>query len=387
MFRKNLQEIGASETLRWLGFLVLLGHIMTFLFVMPEGILFLSNTLNPQCWSYFPGCELLHMPSKLFWLFYFCFYLCVSLLGLISFYRGQIRRAFICLISATALKTLFLIIDRSFMGNYHFMHVLYCLVYIFFPQKELSLKILLAWFYLAAGSLKLNIEWLSGAAVGGGPQFLPPILQMWSYAYVVVLELIVVWGLFSVKPWIRWLSFAQFFIFHLVSFYWVGYFYPSIVLSMLMVFPFSWINPLPEKAIPRQAIVLVAILGLFQVTAFFSEKDPAIFSHRRLASMNMFDARSVCAIGFQLHQDEKLMIFNPDLRPLGVRVRCDANIVLNQAKNMCLESARIKNFKALDIAMLSKRFTDDGFAEVYKISDVCPLIEKATYAQWLWGEI
>lgn len=387
MFNRNIHEIFASEGLRWLGFLVAFGHMMTFLYVMPDGVFHLSNVANPQCWSYLPGCEALHVPSKMFWVFYFAFYLALTIYSLVAFYRSHSLKAYFTLLTLTVMKTVFLVIDRSFMGNYHFMHLLYSGVLLFFPQKQMSLKILVAWFYLSAGSLKLNIEWLSGAAVGGGPAFLPSLLQQWAYAYVVILELFVVWGLFARGARLRWFTFLQFFMFHAVSFYWVGYFYPSIALSMLMVFPFSWLSSSSTAAVPRPAAVLVGLLSFFQVAAFLSEKDPAIFTHRRLISMNMYDARSVCATNFQLHQKHGIVVYNPDLKAFGVRVRCDASLVLNQAKNLCKDNFQNENFISLDISMVSKRLTDLEYSEVFSLTDVCAKIDSASYPQWLQGEL
>lgn len=387
MFNKNIKDIFGNEGLRWLGFLIAFGHIMTFLYVMPDGVFHLANSANPQCWSYFPGCGSLHVPSKIFWIFYFAGYFALTVFSLIAFFKGMARKAYLSLAMITGLKVAFIVIDRSFMGNYHFMHLLYSFVFLFFPQKQLSLKILVAWFYLAAGSLKLNIEWLSGAAVGGGPAFLPAILQQWSYAYVVILELFVVWGLFA-KDWrIRWIAFAQFFVFHVVSFYWVGYFYPSIALSMLMVFPFSWITATKETSLPKAVIVLMAILSCFQVLAFVSDKDPAIYTHRRLISMNMYDARSVCAMNFQIHRQGKVITYNPDLKAFGVRVRCDTSLVLNQAKNLCQDNYQKEIFSSLDVSMVSKRLTDKNYSEIFNISDICPKIEAASYFGWLRGEL
>lgn len=387
MFNRNIKDIASAEGLRWLGFLIAFGHVMTFLYVMPDAVFHLANIANPQCWSYFPGCDVLHVPSKLFWLCYFLMYLALAVFSLYCFFKNKVRAAYFSLLALTVVKMLFLIVDRNFMGNYHFMHLLYSGVFLFLPQKQFSLKILVTWFYLAAGSLKLNIEWLSGAAVGGGPALLPPILQQWSYAYVVILELIMVWGLFAKDARIRWLAFAQFFIFHLVSSYWVGYFYPSIALSMLMIFPFSWISGHKEPAASKPIFILVSALSVFQAIAFASEKDPAIFTHQRLFSMNMYDARSVCAINFLLHKEEKVIAYNPDLKPFGVRVRCDTNLILNQAKNLCQMSHDQVSFKSLDVSMLSKRLTDSSFTEVFHIKDVCPRIEKATYLQWLRGDL
>lgn len=387
MFSKSLLEIQSNNNLRWLGFLQTLCHVVTFFFVMPNAVFKMANSVNAQCWQYFPDCEVLHFPSKIFWLIYFILYLILSVTTATAFYQNKIRHAYYLLATTTALKIFFLVVDRSFMGNYHFMHILYGMIYLFFPKKQIGLKVLLVWFYLAAGILKLNMEWLSGASLGFSFYFLPAALQFVPFAYVVILELLFSWGLFSNNKWIRWSVFLQFVIFHLVSYYWVGYYYPSIMLALLMVFPLSWLSQKRDDPPGKSAIILVSILSLFQIYSHFGKEDPALYTYRRPISMNMFDARSVCTNNFYIHQNNKTVVYNPNLKYLGPRVWCDHGLLLNQAKNICQEKKSDPKFQSMDIVLLSKRTTDIQFQEVLNIRDVCTVISRTSYLSWLRGEL
>ena len=58
-------------------------------------------------------------------------------------------------------------------------------------------------------------------------------------AYVIVLELVVSWGLLARRAWIFWAAFAQFLLFHALSWQVVGFFYPLLMFAILTIFPVS----------------------------------------------------------------------------------------------------------------------------------------------------
>ena len=386
-FQIHCQEIAEAESLRWVGFLLAFSHFATYLFNFRSAVYYLANSTFEQCWSYFPHCESFRIHSEPFWQGYFFLYAILAIASMLLFYQGHIRSAVGSLLALTIMKTAFLVLDARFMGNYHFMHLLYSAVFLFFPRKEISLKWLMVFFYVAAGSLKLNEEWLLGASIG---KFLfPEYLQLLSLAYVVFLELCVVWGLLSDNKKVRWLSLIQFVLFHLISFYWVGFFYPVVVLGMLMIFPLSWLNTSSSFRPSRPSMVFIALLLFLSVCQIFSffGKDPALYTQRRLLSMNMFDARSNCSINFYLHKDNQIFQYSPDLTYTGVRVRCDAGVVLNMSKDLCREQSKDPSFKSLDVSLLSKRTTDLQYQVVYKKNNVCQRIATMSYMDWLKGDL
>src|SRR5262245_34888964 len=102
------------------------------------------------------------------------------------------------------------------MGNYHYMPFVIAAVYLVWPSPERVLAYVLVAFYVSAGVLKVNPEWLSGAAMIDKTWLTGHMLE-YGCAYVVVLELVLVFGLLSRRPWLRHVTLAQLVLFHAYS--------------------------------------------------------------------------------------------------------------------------------------------------------------------------
>src|SRR5690606_26596368 len=101
-----------------------------------------------------------------------------------------------------------LVADYRFMGNYHYMPFLVSTVFLFIPQKKTTILYTIVIFYISAGLLKLDTEWLSGSAllenffVGG------EILE-WLLAYTILFEVLVVMLTLSNSIWLFLFSLPQ----------------------------------------------------------------------------------------------------------------------------------------------------------------------------------
>src|SRR5207245_10502458 len=125
-------------------------------------------------------------------------------------------------------------------------------------------------------------------------------------AYVRVLELGVAWGLLAKRAWIFWTSFAQFMVFHALSWQVVGFFYPLLMFAILTVFPLS---RLVEPRDPSEGLLVAlwrghALRAAYALAALFSllQLVPCAFSgyrtptgQGRLDALHMFDARATCS--------------------------------------------------------------------------------------------
>ena len=67
------------------------------------------------------------------------------------------------------------------------------------------------------------------------PAFLVPV----ACAYVIVLESVLVFGLFSRRRWLFWGTLAQLLLFHVISYPVVGFFYPALMAALLSIFPLA----------------------------------------------------------------------------------------------------------------------------------------------------
>src|SRR3989454_23785 len=108
---------------------------------------------------------------------------------------------------------------------------------LFVPGKRDGLRVLVTLFYFWAGSLKLNWEWISGAGLYRPIWPFSGVGVVAACVYVIVLELGVAWGLLAKRAWIFWAAFAQFFLFHALSWQVVGFFYPLLMFAILTIFP------------------------------------------------------------------------------------------------------------------------------------------------------
>ena len=163
-------------------------------------------------------------------------------------------------------------------------------------------------FYFWAGTLKLNWEWVSGGALYRPLWLLTGPAVVAACAYVVVLELVIVWGLLSRRSWIFWSSLAQVLLFHVMSFAVVGWFYPLLMFALLAIFPLARCIPgAPPEPASASASSGGACRGrrsrwrsrfsLVQLTTHLYPGDTAITGEGRLFALHMFDARVVCEAG------------------------------------------------------------------------------------------
>src|SRR5258705_3752500 len=176
-----------------------------------------------------------------------------------------------------------------------------CGVSLLVPRKRESVPLLLVLFYFWAGTLKLNGEWVSGAALYKPLWLLSGWAVVAACAYVVALELGVVWGLLSRRPWIFGSSLAQVLLFHLMSFAIVGWFYPLLMFALLSILVFVRVFPAspPEPSVgerilsrrlSRAALGMALASSLIQLSSHLYPGATAITGEGRLLSLHMFDA-------------------------------------------------------------------------------------------------
>src|SRR5438309_11792220 len=102
--------------------------------------------------------------------------------------------------------------------------------------------------------------------------------------YVIVLELGVAWGLLAKRAWMFWISFAQFLVFHALSWQVVGFFYPLLMFAILALFllsrlfdtrdsPDGLLVALWRGRALRPAYALAALCSLLQLVPYASPGD------------------------------------------------------------------------------------------------------------------
>jgi len=260
--------------------------------------------------------------------------------------------------------------------------------YLFVPAKRDGLRFLVALFYFWAGTLKLNWEWISGAGL---------YRPMWPFSgagvivacvYVIVLELGVAWGLLAKRAWIFWAAFAQFLVFHALSWQVVGFFSPLLMFAILAIFPLSRLvaprDP-PEGLLAaffrgrelRSAYALAAFFSVLQLIPYAFPGDRALTGQGRLYALHMFDARATCVGWADLHNVDGTTTRRDLKLPLDTRIACDPIVYFNRARNLCRQrDAGRAAFMDLDLFLSARRSSESELRRVIDTKGFCAKRER-----------
>jgi hypothetical protein len=390
LFKNNIEEIKRVENLFQYGLYISLTHLFTF-FYWNKNNFFVSSqsplNAEPLCFPFFPNCDLWrNLISPFGWSAILYIYLILSLFTIYLFVnKEKIKMAYFMLIFVTLFKALLQFSNYNFMGNYHYMIYLITLIYLFVPGKISFIKIMIVAFYFSAGILKINIDWLSGAAMISTP-VLKGNLLLASLYYVIFLELLFSFGLLIKNQVLRVFCLFQFIAFHIFSWHVVGFFYPLVMFCLLSIFLLDeysiWKNHKKNNNIilelinfknPRLHYFILLIFIFLQIIPNLITKDPSLSGAPRLSSLNMFDSRTECQSILIAHRSKDSIHIERPLKHLGVRLQCDPLIYLNQAHQLCRQNQNSKEFEKLSLSLLSRRVTANDYVKVLDFKDICSL--------------
>lgn len=359
-WQRQAREIAEDPALRAYGIALCVGHLLAALFWvrMPLAEV-LGPGAMPVCWPMFDGCAKWSRDGE-FWQAVLLAYAALAALtgSLLGGKRARWGVASFGLLFLVHLLVLFQ--DFRLRLNQHTMLMWVGLVFLLAPSKRLSLRVLVVAFYFFAGLLKLDHEWLSGAALGGHPPMLvPAALVPAACWYVVVLELGLVWGLFSRQKWLFWATLAQLGLFHLTSFGIVGFFYPLLMAALLSIFVLDrrFDSGADRERWQHAALALVPF-GFSQLMPLLMPGDSALTGQGRFLALHMFDAKVACSATAKLRFADK-----PDeqvrLRTkLPGRIACDPLVYYHLARGLCTRQlAADPRFSDLDLKLVSRRRT------------------------------
>src|SRR5215475_3642351 len=258
--RSQIAEIERDAALRWYGVAMAVLHVVTYLYWVDQRIAaYVNAQAEPICWPLVPACEELRVLSAPGVALLLRAYFATAIgAGLLFAFRRLVPWAYAALVLVNALKLAVMLLDYRLRMNQHYMGFFATFAYLLVPGKRDALRVLVTLFYFWAGTLKLNWEWISGAGL---------YRPMWPFSgasvvvacvYVIVLELGVAWGLLAKRAWIFWGAFAQFLVFHALSWQVVGFFYPLLMFAILTVFPLSRLVPPGD---PPQGLLASLFMG------------------------------------------------------------------------------------------------------------------------------
>jgi hypothetical protein len=390
-FDHSAAAIGADRVLRPYAVLLSLLHVLTgAAWFTYKHVATLASGDDCVCWPLFPDCFRLRP--------YFTAegvraavlgYMGLGLAAAILFAARRARAAFGTFLVATVVGTVLYSLDYRLRLNQTYMFGWTVLALLFAPDRKRALQVLLPLFYFWAGTLKLNTEWVSGAALYAKPYLVPEALVPASCVYVLVLELALVWGLFSSRRGVRIAVYAQLIVFHAVSWGVVGYFYPLLMVSLLALFPLVWLRA-PDEALTfaalrdpsalRAVAPVVAVFSAFQIVPHVYPGDTAVTGEGRLFALHMFDAKTECtggAIVTRATGRSRAPLINEAEDP---RTRCDPIFIAGQAQRLCRLLAARHDAARVDVAVDAKRTTDSKMQPLIHVDDFCQ--KDITYSLW-----
>lgn len=375
--RRQIEEIAADPALRLYGIALSFVHVLTFIWLRRiDAKSFLHDEAWPLCWPLVP-CEALHVLSEAGVERLFYAYLGFAILVGLFFALGKKTASWVGLVALNALAAYIVLLDYRLRLNQHYMAFWVSLTFLFVPSKRNALRVLVVLFYFWAGLLKLNWEWVSGAALYRPIWFFRGNGVIVACAYVVVLELVVVFGLLAKRPRVFWPAFAQFMLFHVMSWPVVGFFYPLLMFSLLTIHPLtrlvaerdepSLLSALLRGRAGAPAYAVLAAFSLLQLPAHLLPGDRALTGEGRLISLHMFDALTVCDGRVSLYAANGGVVrrgLRPDLAP---RERCDPWVYHSIASRLC-ETPEVSD---LDLLLRSRRRSERELRTVVDLRGFC----------------
>jgi hypothetical protein len=401
------QEIADDPALRAYAAVLTLLHALTaFWFIDGNFSSLLAHDNAAICWPLLPDCERFRVLSAPQLDLVFRLYGLAAVLVAVTFLSK--RRTVVALaglLALTLVKVCLLALDFRLRRNQHYMALAATAVFLFVPRKRQGVGVLIVLFYFWAGTLKLNSEWLSGRGLYRPLWLFSGRGVIAACAYVVVMELGMVWGLLARRKWLFWASLGQVILFHIMSWSVVGYFYPLVMFGILAIFPLTRLWPsegppprrpspssVPERmkaslgaVSPSTWGVLLAFSAL-QLVPHLYPGDTALTGEGRLFALHMFDARVQCEAQATLHMADGRAV-SVDLQGQGGRTACDPIVIAGAARNLCRErNAAALSFVDLDVDLRSHRTTDPVAHQVMAVSSFCarsPQYHPFTHNSWI----
>lgn len=377
--KKLILELQKYPTLRIIGTIFCLEHLLTILFWLTERPLhwILSPSNTSICWPFFSSCEVFK-PSPLVLNILLILYGLLALSGIIAWWRKKDRLAASILWTLILIKVGIISLDYRLTGNYHYLPTMLAMVFLLIPERRYSLTVSFFIIYFAAGLLKINYQWLNGTAIND--HIMPSYMTALGVWYVLVLELGLVFFLFAKKD--RWFYFLffQLVYFHLYSWHLTRFFYPVVMLALLgmllvlrpMVAEWSLKESFQTAFKSKQAQILLLVFLILQLPQYLIPGNSALTGEGRMYAMIMYDGRVQCQPHLSIWKKdgskEELSLQPPWLM---TRTQCDPLIYWRLAQKTCEWTKKDSNVIQVDLAIPVRNDKNSEWHSLVSALDVC----------------
>ena len=348
----HIQEIEGSETLKIVVWVLLLGWFLEF----SSWWRYSDFTVNAVeegrhlCWPFFQSCgdwyflalEPIGNTHVLAYGILFGFLIITAY----SLLRGAYTRAHAFFLLLFIWEMVVLLMSMRLAVNYWYFHIFYVVLLLFPAGKLMFLRLGAVLLYFFSGILKLNDGWLAGSyfkALSEGLYFIPDMLIPLATNAVIFLEIVLVWFLLSGNKMYRIPIVCILFIFHMYSVLYVGYVYPTIALSIVLVLFLSNERYASFKDLFKQGLVGVSIVAVFvaiHAVPYFIKGDSKTTGEGNRYGMYMFDANYQCSSNAVFHYKDGHTEERESISSLAIQ-RCDPYAHLFYFKNLCQADAMV----------------------------------------------
>jgi len=378
-FESAVGEIGGDRALRLYAAALALVHPLTALFWLLTSRsvpAILGGGDTAICWPFHPECGEHRLLGETGWSAVVIGYGALGLVAAALWLTGRSihvwRGAWLLHLALELVKVAIVVQDFRLRLNQHYMALFAAAAFLLWPRRRDTVRVLIVFFYVWAGALKLNPEWLSGAALYRQPWLVPKELTAEACLYVVVLEIALAWGLLARSAVVFWGTFAQIVLFHVVSFGSVGPFYPLLMFLLLTIFPLArqaegedesgtsggLLARLFSGGLGAPAYALLALFSLLQLVPRLFPGDPALTGEGRFVALHMFDARIECRATIVSRYADGSVRQAALALSGSTRIQCDPLVVWQLAKAECRRLAGELGFRDLDLTLDSRRSTE-----------------------------
>jgi hypothetical protein len=376
---RNVEQIRADPVLLRYGAILAAVELLTVCWAWGQVPLLLPGKAA-LCWPFWQSCEaarVLAAPALQAWLLVLA---ALAIGASACFLRGRARGGWCLLALATGGKVAFVLLDYRLRANQHYVACAVIATFLFWPHKRDALRVLLVSIYFWAGTLKLDSEWLSGSTLYRPIWLLRGPALVVACSYVVLLELVLVWGALARHRWWFWATLFQLAIFHLFSWPVVGYFYPVLMALLLALFPLAWLDPRGEASLLERftrcrsdgaTYALFALFAALQLLpGLLLPGDSAITGEGRFLKLHMFDSLTVCEAEIELHRPDGRVSRLPS-PPLEPRIHCDPWVLYSRAQHVCRRTEKRGLSLRVDLRLRSRRSNEAELRTVVDEADLC----------------
>lgn len=297
-----VEEVEQCPRLRFLGAALLLSSLLTWVFWFPRSGL---STLGESQGNFIPMWPVEHFPflgllsdpvtrtvMRLLGL--------AAVAGMFGFMQSpRCLWPMLVLAVESAAKLWFYLHDLRLAANFHHVHLILALLFLFSTRKLFFFRIGLWLTYWLAAFAKLTPSWLYGEYFRSVPPGLP-FFPGWDAAiiilalYVLVMELLGPFCWLTSNRWLRHWMLASLLFFHFYSGLIVGFWYTSLMLPVVVGALWGWNQPLQADYAyqPRHLwlwlyVVVQVLGGLYN---FVIPGDVRLTAEGRYLGLFMFDA-------------------------------------------------------------------------------------------------